>query len=92
MLVSLILNDFLESDYDTSKTYHKCCRPAKIHKLLTPALGPAVTGCYVDLDFEALKPLEGLLHNRTLALARMGNRTVEHKSHEHNVPNSFMCR
>ncbi|KAK9839347.1 hypothetical protein WJX84_008179 [Apatococcus fuscideae] len=21
----------------------------------------------------------------------MGNRTVEHKSHEHNVPNSFMC-
>ncbi|KAK9832448.1 hypothetical protein WJX74_010598 [Apatococcus lobatus] len=43
-------------------------------------------GCYVDLDFESLKPLDGLVSELPLALGSMG-----YESSEHDVPNAFMC-
>ncbi|KAK9865687.1 hypothetical protein WJX84_004650 [Apatococcus fuscideae] len=43
-------------------------------------------GCYVDLDFESLKPLDGLVSELPLALGSMG-----YEQSDHNVPNAFMC-
>ncbi|KAK9832023.1 hypothetical protein WJX84_004738 [Apatococcus fuscideae] len=42
--------------------------------------------CYVDLIFESLKPLDGLVSELPLALGSMG-----YESSEHDVPNAFMC-
>ena len=44
-------------------------------------------GCYADLDFESIQPLDTLLADESLVLARMGN-----VSFIHDVPNAFMCR
>ncbi|KAK9861871.1 hypothetical protein WJX84_009111 [Apatococcus fuscideae] len=50
-------------------------------------------GCYADLDFESLKPLDSLLEGLPIALAEMGARTADTKREvlQNSIPNAFMC-
>ena len=43
-------------------------------------------GCYVDLDVESIKPLDELLKDESIVLARMGDAVLAH-----DVPNAFFC-
>ena len=52
-----------------------------------------LAGCYADLDFESLKPLNPLLEGLPIALAQMGIRTADTKAEvlQNSIPNAFMC-
>ena len=43
-------------------------------------------GCYADLDVESIRPLDELLKDESIVLARMGDVGLAH-----DVPNAFMC-
>ncbi|KAK9861333.1 hypothetical protein WJX84_001856, partial [Apatococcus fuscideae] len=50
-------------------------------------------GCYADLDFESLKPLDPLLRDLPIALAKMGHSDPKSVGEiaQHSIPNAFMC-
>lgn len=55
--------------------------------------GAAAAGCYADLDFESLKPLDPLLRDLPIALAKMGHSDPKSVGEiaQHSIPNAFMC-
>ena len=79
----------------TSRVTHRvCCSVLHIGawQAFYPYVNVEVTmhrygGVYVDLDMEALQPIDPLVANLTVALAQMG----DDDSFEHCIPNAFMA-
>ena len=57
------------------------------------SLALMLAGCYADLDFESLKPLDSLLEELPIALAQMGDRVADAQPEvvQNSIPNAFLC-
>ena len=61
--------------------------------MTTLRLALMLAGCYADLDFESLKPLDSLLEDLPIALAQMGDRVADAQPEvlQNSIPNAFLC-